>query len=341
MRKYRKREHIENYLRTTFIGNPMFEDVFLYHNALPEFDFKDIDTSTEFLNKKVEFPLMINAMTGGNDFSESINESLALLAKEFKIPMAVGSQTIALEDDDTRKSFECVRKTIGEDGIVLANLSGHASVEDAKCAIDMIKADGIQIHLNPAQELAMEEGERCFTNIISNIEKIVSGVDVPVIVKEVGFGISKDVSKILYGAGVRNIDVSGFGGTNFLEIENLRNPEDDLTELYGWGIPTAMSLIETVELGYKDLDIIASGGIKNAQDIVKSMVLGASMVGVSGEILSYLVHGGYDYTEKYIANLIYRSKMLMLLTGAKNIEELRGLEYRVTGKLRELVNYDK
>ncbi|EFI41838.1 MULTISPECIES: type 2 isopentenyl-diphosphate Delta-isomerase [Peptoniphilus] len=340
MRKYRKREHVENYLRSTYVGNPLFEDVFLYHNSLPECDFNEIDTSTVFLNKKVDFPLIINAMTGGSEFAEGINLSLARVAKEFNIPMAVGSQTIVFEDKDARKSFECVRETLG-DGIVLSNLSGHATVDEAKYAIDMIKADGIQIHLNPAQELAMEEGDRGFKGIIKNISKIVEGVDVPVIVKEVGFGISKDVAVKLYDAGVRYIDVSGFGGTNFFEVENLRVPSNDLSELYGWGIPTAMSLIEVNSLGYKDLNMISSGGIKNSLELVKSIVLGASMTAISGEILTYLIHGGYEYTMQYISNIIYKSKVTMLLTGAKNISELSRVNYRVTGKLRELVDYDK
>lgn len=340
MRKYRKREHIENYLRTTFVGNPMFEDVFLYHNSLPECDFYEIDTSTTFLNKKVDFPLMINAMTGGSDFSENINESLAYVAKKFNIPMAVGSETIALEDQDAKKSFQVVRDIVG-DGIVIANLSGHASVEEAKKAVDIISADGLQIHLNPAQELAMDEGDRSFKNVLLNIENIVKELEVPVIVKEVGFGISQDVAKRLYGVGVRHIDVSGFGGTNFLEVENLRAPENDLSELYSWGIPTAMSLIEVAELNYDELSIISSGGVKSSLDVIKSIVLGASMVGISGEILTYLIHGGAEYTMQYIENLIYKSKMIMMLTGAKNVSELKNLDYKVTGKLRELVDYDK
>ncbi|RVU54593.1 type 2 isopentenyl-diphosphate Delta-isomerase [Anaerosphaera multitolerans] len=340
MRKYRKREHIENYLRTTYIGNPMFEDIFLYHNSLPEIDFNEIDTSVMFLDKKVDFPLLINAITGGNEFSQDINNSLARIAKNFNIPMAVGSQTIALEDEDTAESFQCARKTIG-DGILLANINGHSTVEDAKRVVEMIDANGVQIHLNPAQELSMEEGDRSFKNILSNIENIVNEVDVPVIVKEVGFGISKDVAKKLYSVGVKYIDISGFGGTNFLEIENLRTPENDLSELYSWGIPTAMSLIEISALEYDDLVLIGSGGIKNALDLVKSIVLGASIAAISGELLSYLIHGGYEYAYKYVEDIIYKTKMIMLLTGAKNIEELKNVNYRVTGKLRELVDYDK
>lgn len=340
MRKYRKREHIENYLRSTYVGNPLFEDVFLYHNSLPQFDFDEIDTSLNFLNKKIAFPIMINAITGGTDFSEEINRNLATIAKNFNIPMAVGSQVIALEDEDAKKSFKCVRE-IYDDGLIIANINGHLGVEDAKKSIDMIHADAIQIHLNPAQELAMKEGDRHFRDVLKNISEIVSEVEVPVIVKEVGFGISKKVAKTLYSVGIRYIDVSGFGGTNFFEVENLRTPDVDISELYSWGIPTAMSLIECSSLKLEGLNLISSGGIKSSLDLVKSLAIGADIGAISGEILTYLVHGGVEYTMEYLDNIIYKTKMLMLLTGAKNIKELRKVKYKVTGQLRELVDYDK
>ena len=182
----------------------------------------------------------------------------------------------------------------------------------------------------------MSEGDRSFKNILSNVERIVREINVPVIVKEVGFGLSKDVVEKLYNVGVRNVDISGHGGTNFFEVENLRNPNQDLSEMFSWGIPTALALIEARSLGHEDLNIISSGGIKNAMDIAKSIVLGASMVGISGEILTYLVHGGYEYTMQYIANLIYKTKMIMLLQGASSIAELQNANYKLTGKLRDL-----
>lgn len=336
MRKYRKREHVENYLRSTYKGNPLFEDVFVYHNALPSCDFHKIDTSMEFLGKRIDFPLLINAITGGTDFTSDINENLAKLAKQLNIPMAVGSETIALDDKDAAKSFQIVREVLGDEGVVLANISGYANPEEAKFAVDLIKADALQIHLNPAQELAMDEGERDFTSVLHNIEQIVKEVEVPVIVKEVGFGISRKVSEKLYAAGVKYIDIAGFGGSNFFEVENLRTPDTDVSELYGWGIPTAMALIENVKDKPEDLFIISSGGIKNSLDVLKSLVIGAEMVGISGEILSYLVHGGYEYTLRYLTELIDKTKISMALTGSQNLSDLKRVKYRVTGKLKEL-----
>ncbi len=336
MRKYRKTEHIENFLRSTYVGDPLFSNIFLYNDSLPEINYDEIDTSLNFLNKKVKFPLMINAMTGGSDLSEEINRSLANVAAEYDLPMAVGSQTIALEDKDSRKSFEIVREII-KDGIVISNLSGFASPEDAKLAVDLLRADAIQIHLNPAQELVQVEGERNFCGILNNIEKIVDTSEVPVIVKEVGFGMSQKTVKKLHDVGVKYVDISGFGGSNFFEIENLREPNADISDLFSWGIPTALSLIETKKLAYDDMYLIASGGIKTSVDIVKSLCIGADMTAISGEILSYIVRGGYEYTLRYIDGLMEKTKMLMMLNGAKNISELQKVDYKVTGKLRELL----
>lgn len=337
MRSARKKEHIENYLRTSYKGDNLLGDIYLEHNALPDLDFKDIDISTKFLGKKIDAPIIINAMTGGTDFTQGINKDLASLAKSFNIPMAVGSQTIALEDENSFESFQVVRETIGPEGIVLSNLNGNSSVEDAKRAIELIDANALQIHLNPAQELVMEEGDRDFKAISNNIETIVKEIEVPVIVKEVGFGISKEVASKLYELGVRHVDIAGYGGTNFIEIENLRNHNIDLSEFYDWGIPTALSLIECRSLD-KDLSLISSGGIRNSMDIVKSLILGASITGISGELLAYLVHGGYDNAEQYLTNLIYKIKVAMLLLGKANLSELKDTKYRVTGKLKMLLN---
>jgi isopentenyl-diphosphate delta-isomerase len=336
MRKARKKEHVENYLRTSFKGDNLLSDVYLPHNALPELNFNDIDTSLVFLGKKIDYPILINAMTGGSEFSEEINRDLSNIAKDFNIPMAVGSETIVLEEKEAEKSFRVVRDTIGDEGIVIGNIGGLSSPEDAKIAIDILRADALQIHLNVAQELVMDEGDRDFKGVLKNIESIVNSVEVPVIVKEVGFGISYDVAKKLYDVGVRLIDVSGYGGTNFIEIENLRNPSMDFTELYSWGIPTAASIIQVRKLP-DDLSIIASGGIRTSMDIIKSIVLGADIAGISGEILSYLVHGGLLNAKEYMDNTIYKLKVIMLLLGKKDLKELREVDYKLTGKLREII----
>lgn len=319
-RRSRKTEHINFYLKSEHRNSTLFEDIYLEHNALPELNYEDISVGTTFLDKDIDYPIMINAITGGTEFSQEINRQLSSIALEFNIPIAVGSQTIALYDEKSRGSFQIVRKTV-KDGVVIANLSSTATVEEAKLAIDMIEADAIQLHLNVAQELVMSEGDRNFKGISNNIENIVKNIDKPVIIKEVGFGISKEVAKRLYGIGISYIDISGSGGTNFIEIEG-RRASNDFRDLYSWGIPTALSLIQCVDLE-EDLNIIASGGIRDSQELVKSLCIGAKMIGISGEILTRLLNEGYDSAYRYIEDLTHKLKILMLILGVENIKDLK------------------
>lgn len=335
LREDRKKQHIEQYLKTTFKSSTLFEDVYIEHNSLPELNIDEINTEIIFLGKSVEYPIMINAITGGTEFSQEINRSLSKIAKKHKIPIAVGSQTIALRNKESHDSFRIVRETVGN-GVVLSNLNATASLEDVKISMDLLDADGIQLHLNPAQELAMKEGDRSFKGIIDNIENIVNKIGKPVIVKEVGFGMSNNVAKRLFDVGVRYIDISGKGGTNFIEIEDRRDDEIDFRDMYSWGIPTALSLIQCRSVS-NDLTIISSGGIRNSIDIVKSICLGAGLVGISGEILRELVQNGYEAANKYMRDLTYKLKVLMLLTGSKNIQELKSIPYKLTGELKDLV----
>lgn len=337
MRKFRKQEHIENFLKCSQESNNLFDDVFVYHNASSPIDYNEVDTSTVFLDKKVSFPFMINAITGGTAFASDINKDLASIAKEFNIPMAVGSQTIALEDKKAIESFKIVRQTNPE-GLILGNLSALSPIDHVLEAVDMIGADGIQLHLNLGQELVMKEGDRNFSSIMSNIEDIRKKSPVPVIIKEVGQGLSKYVICDLYDIGIRAVDIAGLGGGSFIEIENLRNIDIDYSELYDWGLPTALGLIEAVNLNKEDLTIISSGGIKTATEILKSLIIGADMTAISSEVLNYLVRGDYNMARDYIKSLEIKLKTLMVLSGATNIKELRDKEYKVSGRLKDLLD---
>ncbi|HSH36562.1 type 2 isopentenyl-diphosphate Delta-isomerase [Schnuerera sp.] len=336
IRKDRKKEHIEYSLKSTYESDTLFKDIYIEHNSLPDLNLYEINGGTSFLGKNIKYPIMINAMTGGTKFSQEINRNLSKIAKNYGIPMAVGSQTIALRDKESYNSFKIVRETVGEKAVVIANLSAQASLEDVKFSMDLIDADAIQLHLNPAQELVMKEGDRDFKGVLKNIGKIVSNIEEPVIVKEVGFGISKDVAQRLYDIGIRYIDISGKGGTNFIEIENRRDDEIDFSDIYSWGIPTALSLIHCRSIS-EDLNIISSGGIRTSLDILKSLVVGANVVGIGGQILKELIEGGYEVANSYMEGLIYKLKILMLLTGSKNIEELKKLPYKIKGELKDLI----
>ncbi len=336
IRRDRKKEHIEYYLKSTSKNKTLFEDVYIEHISLPELNLDEIDTKTTFLDKIIEYPIMINAITGGTEFSREINRDLSNIAKEYHIPIAVGSQTIALKDKKSHESFKIVRDIVGKEGVVIANLNASASLDEVKYAMDILDADGIQLHLNPAQELVMKEGDRNFKGILDNIQNIVSHMEKPVIIKEVGFGIAKEVAEMLYNVGVKYIDVSGIGGTNFIEIEDRRNDQIDFSDIYCWGIPTALSLIQCRSVS-EDIILISSGGIKTSIDIIKSLCIGGDLVGISGEILRLLIEGGYDRADKYIKELMYKFKILVLLTGNKNIEELKKTPYKVKGELKDLL----
>lgn len=332
-RSERKDEHIENYLKTSDYNDPLFGDIYLDHNSLSEVNFNDIDTSVEFLGRKISMPLMVNAMTGGGELSADINEDLSSICESLNIPMAVGSQTIALEDNEALESFSLIKE---KNLIRIGNLGAERSLEDFKKASRMIDADGMQIHLNIAQELFMPEGDKDFRGYYDNIKNLVVSLDHPLIVKETGNGLSKKVCKKLIDAGVRYLDVSGCGGTNFIEIEDMRDFVSDYKEFYTWGVPTAKAIIDARSLS-DEVFIIASGGIKTAVDLAKALIIGADMAAVSGEALRYLLLGSYEACYEYLKEMKNRLKIAMALLGVSNIEELKKVEYKLTGRLKALV----
>lgn len=333
-RRERKDEHIENYLKTTDYNDALFSDIYLDHNSISDVNFDEIDTSIEFLGQKISMPLMVNAMTGGTETSADINEDLSSICKSLNIPMAVGSQTIGFADDEAYESFSLIKE---KDLVRIGNLGCERPLDDFKKAVEMIDANAIQVHLNVAQELFMPEGDRDFRGYFDNIKALNENLDVPVIVKETGNGLSKTVCKKLIDAGIKYLDVSGSGGTNFIEIEDMRDFVSDYKEFYNWGVPTAKAIIDARSLS-KDVFIIGSGGIKTAVDLAKALIIGADMGAVSGEVLRYLLLGGYDACYDYLKEMNRRLKIVMALLGVKNIEELKKVDYKITGRLKELVD---
>ena len=334
IRANRKDEHIKLFMQSVSAKGNGFKDVVLQNNALPEIDFEDISTAQVFLNKVIDIPVMINAVTGGTDYTYDINRQLGKLSKAYNIPMAVGSQTIAILDKSKQESFKIVRE-MNKSGIIIANVSANSSYDNICEAIEMVEADAIQLHLNTAQEICMREGDRNFKGIVNNIKNIVHEAKVPVIVKEVGFGISYEAAKKLHNVGVKYIDTGGRGGTNFIAIEDSRNKELDYSFLKHWGIPTALSLLECKNAS-RDLHIICSGGITKAEEIVKAITMGAAISGISGLILRELMDKGYDAAKTCIEKLQYEMKVFMLLLGAENIQKLSKTNYLLKGELHQL-----
>jgi isopentenyl-diphosphate Delta-isomerase len=323
-------DHIEYALSIGQARAHGFEDITFVHQSLPDLSTADIDLRTTLGELSLSSPIFINAMTGGGgEATLKINEALATVAKECGIAIAVGSQMAAIKDPTERPSFEIVRK-VNPNGVIFANLGSEATVEDAKRAVDMIEANGLQIHLNVIQELIMPEGDRDFTNALKRIEQIVHSIEVPVIVKEVGFGMSRETVSQLANIGVEIVDVGGFGGTNFARIENERRLRM-LTYFNDWGLTTVASIVEVTQ-AVPLISVIGSGGLQSALDVAKSLALGASAAGFAGYFLKILVEEGIEALIKEINELHGDLVFIMTALGANTVEKLQNVPLVIRGE---------
>ena len=282
-----------------------------------------------------QVPFYINAMTGGTRATAAVNADLAGAAADAGVAIACGSQHIALRDPERAEGFRVIRREAPR-AFVLANVGPTLAPEQAVRAVEMIEADALQIHLNAAQELVMPEGDRDFRDWAERIAAIAAAVDVPVVVKEVGFGLSRRTITALEGTGVGAVDVAGAGGTDFVAIENERRPRRDYSYLTGWGQSTALCLLEALN-GEEPvgLPVLASGGVRNPLDVVRALALGASAVGASGHFLRTLVHDGADGLRRELRTWTDHVRALMTLLGAADVEQLRRTDVLVTGRTAE------
>ncbi|WP_201305348.1 type 2 isopentenyl-diphosphate Delta-isomerase [Paenibacillus puerhi] len=334
-------EHVHHALQLGQSGLHGLDDVKLIPNCLPGTSTEHIAISTQIGELSLSSPIIINAMTGGARETEEINRELAVAARETGLAMAVGSQMSAIKNPEVASSYRVVRE-INPDGFIFGNLGSEATTEQAECAVEMIGADALQIHLNVMQELIMPEGDRDFTGMLGRIRRIVETVGVPVIVKEVGFGMARESAEALREAGVRIIDVGGAGGTNFAAIENARRvtPLDWLND---WGANTAISLLEVLQAAQgadgfgadKKVAVIATGGIDRALDIAKSLVLGASAVGMAGAMLRVQRQEGTPALIAYIRALHQDLRLVMTALGAEDLESLRRVPVVIRGETAE------
>lgn len=328
-RSERKLDHIRHALATSSSGKSVFSDVSFIPNSLPNTSYVNTSLATELCGVKLESPVMINAMTGGAEQVTTINQKLSILAREKKLAMAVGSQMAALRDPTLLDSYTIVRKE-NPNGVVFANLGAEATLEQAKRAVHMLEANMLQIHLNVMQELLMPEGDRDFRGYLDNIEKIVQTVGVPVIVKEVGFGMSRDTMTQLWKAGVHAIDVGGSGGTNFAKVENRRH-NHPLDMFESWGINTVQSLLETHTVQSQGA-YIASGGIQHGLDVVKAISLGASAVGIAGLFLRKMTEKGLEQALLLADDIHQQIRIAMTALGVHQLVELTSVPVVISGE---------
>lgn len=326
----RKNDHIE----ICSTGNAEFKQKtagFEYydfkHFAITELCFERIDISKNFLNKTISAPFIISCMTGGSNESKNINYELAKVAEYLKIPIGSGSQRALIEDTSKLNSFSVLREA-APSVPVLANI-GAAQVaqgikqSDLHLILDSLEADALVIHVNPLQELVQKNGEPNFKGLLNNIERIVRTIKVPVIVKEVGSGISLEAAERLLEIGVKGIDVAGAGGTSWSAVEYIRNNEDNDQYFWDWGLPTTFCIKEISKLKEKyDFMLISSGGIKSPLDAAKSLALGADLTASAGMFFRTLINDGPEKLIKLIENWMITLKKVMYLTNAENLTEL-------------------
>ncbi|MHA1771031.1 MAG: type 2 isopentenyl-diphosphate Delta-isomerase [Candidatus Thorarchaeota archaeon] len=323
----RKLEHIEICLQEDVQchRSTMFEHIDFVHNALPQIDKDAIDLTINFLGLRANAPIVIAGMTGGHPQTIEINRRLAEAAEELRIPIGVGSQRAAVEDSSLEDTFRVVRETAPSVPLI-ANI-GATHVDAAEAAVDMIEADVLAIHLNPLQEACQPEGDCNSIGVLENIAAIMDVVDVPIIIKETGAGISNEVALALEEIGVDGVDVGGVGGTSWAAVEYYRalRDGDELKaqlglDFWDWGIPTALSVIMVTNA--TDLDVIATGGIRTGLDVAKALALGANAVGVAYPLLKSAVEGTSKDVIGELKKLIEGLKTAMYLIGCRTVEDL-------------------
>jgi len=307
------------------------ENVRFIHEALPELDLNRLDTTLSLFARRLAAPILVSSMTGGTAKAETINLRLAEAAQEVGVAMGVGSQRAALEHPEQAATFQVRR--VAPDILLFANLGAVQlnygyTLEHCRRVVDMIQADALILHLNPLQEAVQAGGDVNFDGVAKKIEEICKNIEVPVVAKEVGWGISERTAKLLADCGVSAIDVAGAGGTSWSQVEMHRAPDEFTRQLaatfVGWGIPTAESILN-VKRTVPEMTVFASGGLKDGLDIAKSIALGATLGGMAGQFLKAAAVS----TEKAIEMMNLTKRQIEVTMFAAGVEKLDGLALKL------------
>lgn len=327
----RKLEHLAVIERDSEIERRSrdFDQIQLIHRALPEINYEDVDTRCQFLGKTLSFPLLISSMTGGDDDRiRAINRHLAEAAEACQVAMAVGSQRVMIREKGARESFQL--RQYAPSTVLLGNLGAvqlnHGfGIKECRQAVDILTADGLYLHLNPLQEAIQPEGETRFANLHEKIAQIHRELSVPVLLKEVGCGLSPADIELGIKAGIRIFDIAGRGGTSWSRIEHhrRRDPEDNLGLLFqDWGLTTVQALRLARRL-HPDVTLIASGGIRSGIDMAKAVILGAQVCGIAAPFLN----AAKESTQAVIEQITLIKKQYhtaLFLLGCTSHDQLRG-----------------
>ncbi|MFQ5978142.1 MAG: type 2 isopentenyl-diphosphate Delta-isomerase [Candidatus Heimdallarchaeota archaeon] len=340
----RKFDHIRICLEekvTSNITNGL-GDVSLVHMAAPEMSFSDVDVRTRIFGKNIEIPLVIAAMTGGHPKTGEINSAIAEVAEETKVAFGLGSQRAGVDNSQYRWTYSVARERAPSIPI-LGNLGAPQfnmdyGLKEAQTAVAMVDADALAIHFNPLQEAVQPEGETDFASLLQKLADIQSELSVPIVIKEVGSGISGEIAKNVQNLGFSGIDVGGLGGTSWAAVEALRAKAQGNEQAYtlgeqfrDWGIPTAFSLAES-RANFSGT-IIATGGVRNGIEAAKLLALGADAVGIA---LPFLKEASKSKNAivTFIENFKRELQTTMFLVGAHTLQELKKVPLVITGKMR-------
>lgn len=322
----RKDDHIKHALAYQAPYNS-FDDLELIHCSLPRYDLEDIDLTTTFAGRRWQYPFYINAMTGGSREAKAINDTLAQIAEACGILMVTGSYSAALKNplDDSYPTADSHPNLL-----LAANIGLDKPVDAAFKAIYQVKPLALQVHLNVMQELLMPEGERTFKHWRRHLDEYIDEIPIPMILKEVGFGMDRETIRYVKSRGIKTVDISGRGGTSFAYIENQRG--GGRTYLNDWGQSTVQTLLNLQDLT-DEIEILASGGIRHPLDMVKAFVLGARGVGLSRTLLELVTTKPTYEVIEIVKGWQEELKLIMCALNCQTIADLRRVDYLLHGRL--------
>jgi isopentenyl-diphosphate delta-isomerase len=321
----RKKDHVELVLwkGAQSARSAGFERLDFIHNALPEIALDKVDLSTTFLGKRINYPMMITAITGGYNDSEAINKNLAQAADNYRIAFGVGSQRAMIENPSIARTYRV--RDVAPHVPLLANIGAYQlkkySAHQIDSLVSSIEADALAVHLNPLQEVIQSGGDTDYSGVLKAIEKTCGRLSVPVMVKETGAGMSQDVALKLKAAGVKWLDLAGSGGTSWSTVEYLRSGSGAVPGFESWGIPTVESIIECRGV----LPLVASGGIRSGIDGAKAIALGADLCGAAYPFLKALQMKRLDLL---ISTWQKQMDICAFLSGSRNVAELKKAKMR-------------
>ncbi|MBU0490334.1 MAG: type 2 isopentenyl-diphosphate Delta-isomerase [Chloroflexi bacterium] len=339
MHSQRKLEHLriclEENVESPGLGAG-FDDYRFTHRALPEFDLAAVDTATTFLGHPFRAPILLSAMTGGTSAAQAINCHLAEAAQELGLGLGVGSQRAAIEDPDLINTYQV--RQVAPDIFLAANLGAiqlkHGyGVAECQRAVDMIQANALVLHLNPLQESLQGNGNTDFSGLLARIEAVCRALPVPVLAKEVGWGLSEEVARQLVEVGVAGLEVAGAGGTSWSEVEKHRAESETMRRVAeafaNWGIPTAIS-IQLARRGAPHAQIVGSGGVRTGIHVAKAVALGADIAGLAAPLLRPATVSGQAVCLR-LHQLVTELRVAMFCVGARTMTDLRRTPLQPSG----------